>query len=135
MEETFYHIVIEAEMGDCMDQMQMLLPVRGLEPLLRHLAQRTHSGTEDDEEEYIEAEQVKWKHMYDKVKVPLVAQWTDLTILTRELLYLKEGDIIPLDPKRLNQVEVQLAGLTKYTGRLGSLDKKTAVQIKEHFKP
>ena len=73
--------------------------------------------------------------MYDKVKVPVVAQWTDLTILTHELLHLKEGDIIPLDPKRLNQVEVQLAGLTKYIGRLGSLDKKTAVQIKEHFKP
>jgi flagellar motor switch protein FliM len=73
--------------------------------------------------------------MYDKVKVPLVAQWTDLTILTRELLHLKEGDIIPIDPKRLNQVEVQLAGMTKYIGSLGSLDKKTAVQIRETFKP
>ena len=134
MEETFYHIVIDAEMGDCMDQIQMLLPVRGLEPLLRHLAQQTHSGTEDEEEEVYEADHVKWKHMYDKVQVPLVAQWSDLTILTRELLHLKEGDIIPVDPKRLNQVEVQLAGLTKYTGRLGSLDKKTAVQIRDTFK-
>ena len=34
--------------------------------------------------------------MYDKVTVPLVAQWTDLTILTRELLHLKEGDSIDL---------------------------------------
>ena len=135
MEETFYHIAIDAEMGDCVAQVQMLLPVRGLEPLLRHLAQQTHSGTEDEEEESYEVEHVKWKHMYDKVKVPLVAQWTDLTILTRELLHLKEGDIIPIDPKRLNQVEVQLAGMTKYTGSLGSLDKKTAVQIRETFKP
>lgn len=135
MEETFYHIAIDAEMGDCVAQVQMLLPVRGLEPLLRHLAQQTHSGTEDEEEESYEVEHVKWKPMYDKVKVPLVAQWTDLTILTRELLHLKEGDIIPIDPKRLNQVEVQLAGMTKYTGSLGSLDKKTAVQIRETFKP
>ena len=135
MEETFYHIAIDAEMGDCVAQVQMLLPVRGLEPLLRHLAQQTHSGTEDEEEESYEVEHVKWKPMYDKVKVPLVAQWTDLTILTRELLHLKEGDIIPIDPKRLNQVEVQLAGMTKYIGSLGSLDKKTAVQIRETFKP
>ena len=135
MEETFYHIAIDAEMGDCVAQVQMLLPVRGLEPLLRHLAQQTHSGTEDEEEESYEVEHVKWKPMYDKVKVPLVAQWTDLTILTRELLHLKEGDIIPIDPKRLNQVEVQLAGMTKYTGSLGSLDKKAAVQIRETFKP
>ena len=69
------------------------------------------------------------------MKVPLVAQWTDLTILTRELLHLKEGDIIPIDPKRLNQVEMQLAGIRKYTGSLGSLDKKAAVQIRETFKP
>ncbi len=135
MEETFYHIAIEAEMGDCMDQMQMLLPVRGLDPLLRNLAQQTQSSTEDEEEEYFEAEQVRWKSMYDKVKVPLVAQWSDLTILTRELLHLKEGDIIPLDPKRVDEVEVQLAGITKYTGRLGSIDNKAAVQIKEPFKP
>ena len=47
---------------------------------------------------------------------------------------LKQGDIIPLDPKRLGQVEVQLAGHPKYTGRLGSLDQKVAVQINEHFK-
>ena len=135
MEETFYHIAVDAEMGDCIDQVQMLLPVRGLEPLLRHLAQQTHSGTEDEEDEIYEADHVKWKPMYDKVKVPLVAQWTDLTILTRELLHLKEGDIIPIDPKLLNQVEVQLAGMTKYTGSLGSLDKKAAVQIRETFKP
>ena len=29
-DETFYHISINADVGDCMDQIQMLLPVRGL---------------------------------------------------------------------------------------------------------
>ena len=75
-----------------------------------------------------------WNPAYNHVKVPVSAQWTDLSITARDLLHLKQGDIIPLDPKRLGQVEVQLAGHPKYTGRLGSLDQKVAVQINEHFK-
>ena len=89
---------------------------------------------EEDEEHWHEDKQ-KWNTAYDKVKLPVVAQWSDLRILARELLELKKGDIIPLDPKRLNQVEVQLAGHTKYMGRLGNLDQKTAVQINERFNP
>ena len=79
-------------------------------------------------------EKQKWNAAYDKVQVPLVAQWSNLRILARELASLKEGDIIPLNPKRLNQVEVQLEGTTKFIGRLGSLDQKAAVQLKERFK-
>ena len=89
---------------------------------------------DDDEEEAWYEEKQKWNAAYDKVQVPLVAQWSNLRILARELASLKEGDIIPLNPKRLNQVEVQLEGTTKFIGRLGSLDQKAAVQLKERFK-
>ena len=134
-EESFYHIAIDAEIGDCMDAMHMLLPVRGMDPLLRNLAQQTQSSSaDDDEEEAWYEEKQKWNAAYDKVQVPLVAQWSNLRILARELASLKEGDIIPLNPKRLNQVEVQLEGTTKFIGRLGSLDQKAAVQLKERFK-
>jgi len=136
-DDAFYHICIDAEIGDCMDQMQILLPVRGIEPLLRHLASHTASTTsadEEDEEAWVEDKQ-QWNPAYDKVKLPLVAQWSDLMITARELLHLKPGDIIPLDPKRLNQVEVQLADQTKFIGRLGSFDNKVAVQLNERYKP
>ena len=136
LDDSFYHLSIEAEIGDCMDQMQMLFPVRGLEPLLRNLAhQSSHSVVGEDEDEHWREEKQQWNTAYDKVKLPMTAQWSDLQILAGELLELKKGDIIPLDPKRLNQVEVQLADQTKYFGRLGSRNQKTAVQIIEQFKP
>ena len=135
-DESFYHMCIDAEMGDCMDQIQIVLPVRGMEPLLRHLAQHTQTGTEDeDEEEHWHEQKQHWNDAYDKVRVPLTAQWSDLRILARDLLHLKKGDIIPLDRKRLSQVEVQLAGETKFVGYLGNLNDKVAVQLKERFKP
>ena len=113
----------------------MLLPVRGLAPLLSTLAQQTaaHAETDENVEEHW-AKHVDWNPAYNHVKVPVSAQWTDLSVTARDLLKLKPGDIIPLDPNRLSQVEVQLAGHPKYTGRLGSLDQKAAVQINEHFK-
>ena len=132
---TFYHISINADVGDCMDQLQMLLPVRGVEPLLRNLTQHTAAQTEDElEEEHHWSEQVDWNTAYDNVKVPITAEWGELSIMARDLLNLKEGDIIPLDPNRLGQVEMRLGGDTKFVGRLGNLDQKAAVQINERFK-
>ena len=115
--------------------MQILLPVHGLEPLLHNLAHQTQNVGVDDDEEHWNKESQQWNTAYDKVKLDMVAQWSGLRILARELLELKKGDIIPLERKRLNQVQVQVAGQTKYIGSLGSLDQKTAVQINEQFKP
>jgi len=133
-DETFYHISINADVGDCMEQIQMLLPVRGVDPLLRNLAQQTTTDSEEEEGEDHWAAHVDWNHAYDNVKVPVSAQWGELSITAGDLLKLKRGDIIPLDPKRLGKVEVQLAGKTKFIGRLGSYEKKTAIQINDYLK-
>jgi len=135
-DETFYHICISADVGDCMDEMQMLLPVRGLDPLLRNIAQQTATQADEEQEEehgYAAANKVNWNTAYDNVKVPITAQWSELSVMARDLLKLKEGDIIPLDPKKLSQVEMRLGGDTKFVGRLGSLDEKAAIQINERF--
>ena len=133
-DETFYHICISADVGDCMDEIQMLLPVRGLDPLLRNLTQQTAAQVADDQDEERWVAHVDWNTAYDNVKVPITAQWSELSIMARDLLKLKEGDIIPLDPNRLGQVEMRLGGDTKFVGRLGSLDDKAAIQINERFK-
>ena len=133
-DEAFYHICISADVGDCMDEIQMLLPVRGLDPLLRNLTQQTAVQVTDEQEEERWVAHVDWNTAYDNVRVPVTAEWSELSIMARDLLKLKEGDIIPLDPNRLGQVEMRLGGDTKFVGRLGSLDDKAAIQINERFK-
>lgn len=132
-EETFYHISIEACIGDCIDQIQMLLPVRGIDAIIRHLAMLTAVETEEEMEEHEEFIRALWNPAYDQVKVRAVAQWPDIPITTRDLSNLKEGDIIPLDSERLRNVEVTLAGKPKFRCRLGSLDQKCAVEIVERI--
>lgn len=129
-DDTFYHVRIEASIGDCIDQIQMLLPVRSLDPLVRSLATESQVAEDEDEDE-MESDHyhLPWNRTYDNVKMRVAAEWTDLPILTRDLVNLKEGDIIPLKPERLGEVEVTLAGKQKYLGRLGSMENKCAVEI------
>ena len=129
-EESFYHVSIEASLGDCIDQIQMLLPVRSIDPVVRHLAQATMvTETEEDTQEHEEYVRQHWNPLFNNLPVKVVAQWPDIPVMTRDLTALKEGDIIPLDSERLRDVRVSMAGKPKYICRLGSLDKKCAVEI------
>ena len=124
-EESFYHISIEACIGDCIDQIQMLLPVRGIDSIIRHLAIHTTVDSEEEAEEHEEFIRQMWNPAYDLVKAKVAAQWADIPITTRGLSDLKEGDLIPLDPDRLRDVELTIAGKPKFRGRLGSFDQKS----------
>ena len=129
-EDTFYHVSVEASLGDCLDQIEMLLPVRSIDPVVRHLTQATIvSQTEEDIEEHEEYVRQHWNPLFNNLPVKVVAQWPGIPVTTRDVTDFKEGDIIPLDPERLRNVRVSMAGKPKYICRLGSLDKKCAVEI------
>ncbi len=129
-EDTFYHVSIEASLGDCIDQMQMLLPVRSIDPVVRHLTQATMvAETEEDINEHEEYVRQHWNPLFNNLPVKIVAQWPGIPVMTRDVSAFKEGDIIPLEPERLSNVRVSMAGKLKYICRLGSLDKKCAVEI------
>ena len=129
-EDTFYHVSIEASLGDCIDQIQMLLPVRSIDPVVRYLAEATMvSQTEEDIDEHEEYVRQHWNPLFDNLPVKVVAQWQGIPVMTRDVSALKEGDIIPLEPERLREVRVSMAGKSKYICRLGSLDNKCAVEI------
>jgi flagellar motor switch protein FliM len=129
-EDTFYHVSIEASLGDCIDQMQMLLPVRSIDPVVRHLTQATMvAETEEDINEHEEYVRQHWNPLFNNLPVKIVAQWPGIPVMARDVSAFKEGDIIPLEPERLSNVRVSMAGKLKYICRLGSLDKKCAVEI------
>ena len=126
-DESFFMLKMEAGIGDCIEQMLMVLPVKMVEPLVRHLslevdAMKKERGTR-------EVSVPRWNPGFDDIKIPLTSQWRDLEIETRDLLNFQIGDIIPLDSNQLNLVQVCLAGLPKYLGRLGSSGNKSAVEI------
>lgn len=126
-EETFYHISMEASIGDCVNQLQMLMPVRGLNPLLRKI---TFEAEAPDAEKVVKAPAgPRWNKAYDNVRMRVSAHWPHIDARARDLLNLKVGDVLPVPPDHVNKVQISLAGLPKFIGRLGSLDNKCAVEI------
>ena len=52
----------------------------------------------------------------------------------RDLMNLKVGDVLPLEPEIVNHVRVLLASMQKFTGRLGTQGAKWAVEITQPIK-
>lgn len=126
-DETFYMLKMEAGIGDCIEQMLMVMPVKMLDPLVRQLSLEPDSMKK--EKTARETVVPKWNTAFDEIRVPLTAEWRGIEIMTRDLLNFQVGDVIPLDSNQLNQVEVCLAHSSKYIGRLGSSGPKTAIEI------
>ncbi|MSR42845.1 MAG: hypothetical protein EXS19_02270 [Pedosphaera sp.] len=126
-EETFYHIAMEASIGDCINQIQMLMPVRGLNPLLRKITFEAEA-TEVDKALKVPTGP-RWNKVYDNVRLRVSAHWPHIEARARDLLNMKVGDVIPVPPDHVNKVQISLAGLPKFVGRLGSADNKCAVEI------
>lgn len=118
-------LAMEAKVGDCLEQMQIALPCFTLEPLIRKLGHINGESTE----EVAPVSAVRWNHNFDDVPVPVTAMWDDLKLTARDIVNLKVGDILPLDPKSVRQVKLRLADTPKFEGHLGTTDGKWAVAV------
>ena len=118
-------LAMEAKVGDCLEQMQIALPCFTLEPLIRKLGHINGESTE----EVAPVSAVRWNHNFDDVPVPVTAMWDDIKLTARDIVNLKVGDILPLDPKSVQQVKLRLADTPKFEGHLGTTDGKWAVAV------
>jgi flagellar motor switch protein FliM len=125
-------LTMEARFGDCMEEMQIGFPYYMLEPLIRNLGKTVaaHSETESK----APPAPIRWNQRLDEVNVNITAEWNGLEMTARELLKLRPGDVLQLDPACAEEVRMRVANLPKFTGRLGNLGKHWAVQINEILK-
>jgi hypothetical protein len=78
-------------------------------------------------------EKVLWNPGYNDLTMRLSALWAGLTITPREILQMRAGDMIPLDPSKIDEVEPQIEGLPRFRGKLGSANRKVAIEITERL--
>ena len=119
-------ISLEARLGDCVEGVDLALPYPMVEPVLRKL----FPVAEPNPREAAPPPQaLQWKSELDEVKVALDAGWNGLCITARELAHLKVGDVLPVAPHHLNNVQVRLARISKFIGRLGRKGNAWAVEL------
>jgi len=122
-----YVLAVQASIGDCFSSVDLILPVDMMAPSIRKAVVTMAEGSPEKVDEVDDS--VPWNAAYDDLRLHVRARWSGLEITPREILQLKTGDILPLDSSRLDQVELQIEGLTRFRGKLGSANKKTAVEI------
>lgn len=121
-------VVFEAAFADGKLPVQIAFPYPTLEPLLRQIVpvQETTAPTATATPS---APPVPWNNVLDDMKLSVSAHWIGLEMKARELAALKVGDVIQLAPQLATEVQVRLAGRSKFTGRLGTIGGQWAIEL------
>ncbi len=120
-------VAMEVRLGESVEQMQMAFPHYTLEPIVKHLT--ALSVAERETAPAASAVETRWNPELDDVPVGVTAEWSGLQLTARELMALKAGDVLMLDPQVTELVQVHVASAAKYSGRLGTQGSHWAVEL------
>ena len=121
-------VTLEARMGECVGQIQLAFPYNAIEPLVNKLTETLPAPAQPLPSTPAGG---KWNRNLDTIPLTLTCRWPSFKLPTRDLLKLKPGDVLELDPHAAEKIEVRLGKLTKFHGRLGTKENKWAIQITE----
>jgi flagellar motor switch protein FliM len=120
-------LAIDARLADCKGQLRLAFPYASLEPLLRQLCAGSEPAAEAPAPP--PAAPSKWNRCLDDVSLPVTAEWQGMELSARDLLHLKVGDVLQVNPRLAQEVNVRLGELSRFTGRLGTLAGQRAVEL------
>jgi flagellar motor switch protein FliM len=121
-------LAVEAQMGDCLETIQIAFPYTTLEPLVRQLSTRLKQGVEDLPDTSSKQTN-RWNSKLDDTRMEVTAEWNGLRLKARDVASLKVGDVIPLPAEFASQISVRLASKPCFSARLGASEGQMAVEI------
>ena len=120
---------IEARIGETAEVIRLACPHPMLEAIFQQLEPAVGAGATQRPSGLASTTPPRWNARLDEVKVNLSAAWSGIQIKADTLARLQPGDIVPLKPDLFGQVQVRLAKITKFTGRLGQCNDRWAVEL------
>ena len=128
---TMLEILLEVTFGECKQQCRIGLPYNSLEPLIRRFDSENSSPAAQHTPATVSS--MEWSPIFDEVPVAVAASIEGMQSTARQLANLKVGDTVPLDPHRLNQIQISLVNAPKFIGSLGKIDGRWAVKITQQL--
>lgn len=120
-------LAMQVSLGDLKDTLHLAFTYETLEPLIHQLGPLIEASKKPSAPPPSSAP--IWNPALGSLTVPVVAQWSGLKISLRQLTELKVGDVLPVEARYGQQVQVQMAKISKFTGRLGTCGKAWAVEL------
>lgn len=130
--ETAVVMFLEVSVRDVSFQLSICFPYFVLDPIIQELSSENWlgmsflHGTEDTSK--------KLEHSLRHTSVDLVAFLGETKASVKDILELKENDILVLDKKTQDMLEIQIGGKSRFLSTAGKLGDKMAVRIEKVLK-
>ena len=131
-ETTLFIVEFETGLNEALDRFALALPLPMVEPVLRRIAPVPEPRKSASSP--VPAA-LRWNPELEQVPVSLTAKWPGFEVSARQLAGLRVGDLLPIDPESVQRVEVRLANVAKFTGRLGTLGPARAIELRSRISP
>ncbi len=118
-------LTLEANFGDCSEQLQIGVPYYTIEPVVKKMQVRRQKDTASSHTE----KRAAWHPAYERIKVPVRAEWNVFDLTVREITSLRVGDVVELPASIFQETHVLLNGTPKFAGTVGLDSDRVAVQL------
>jgi len=120
-------LTMEAGVGDCSESIQIGIPYYTLEPIIKKMYENKEREINPD----IVGSKRSWKESFDKVDIPVKAEWDADSLTVKEVAHLRPGDVIRFPKTILGDTRIRLSNTRKFKGEIGLDKNKVAVRISE----
>ena len=118
-------LALEVNFGDCSEQIQIGVPYYTIEPVVKKMQARRQKDTAVA----TTAKRAQWQASYDRITVPVRAEWQAFELSVREITSLRVGDVIEMPAAMCAETRVLLNGTPKFIGTVGLDTDRVAVQL------
>jgi flagellar motor switch protein FliM len=118
-------LTLEANFGDCSEQIQIGVPYYTIEPVVKKM----HARRQKDSSVAPTAKRAEWQPSYDRITVPVRAEWDAFQLTVREIASLRVGDVIEMQSSICAETRILLNGSPKFVGTVGLDTDRVAVQL------
>lgn len=118
-------LALECNFGDCSEQIQIGVPYYTIEPVVKKMQARRQKDTAVAQT----VKRAEWQAAYDRITVPVRAEWQAFELSLREIACLRVGDVIEMKPTACSDTRILLNGTPKFVGTVGLDSDRVAVQL------
>ncbi len=124
-------LTLECSFGDCAEQIRLGVPYFMIEPIVKRMQARHQKDTNVASK----APRAEWQASYDRISIPVRAEWDAFEVSLREVTRLRVGDVLEVQPTVCAETRILLNGSAKFVGTVGLDADRVAVQLTRKLPP
>jgi flagellar motor switch protein FliM len=122
---VFLQLQLEVNFGDCSEKFQIGVPYNMIEPMVKRMQAKRQKGIGIG----VAEKHAMWQKSYDRISVPVRAQWDAFEVSLREVTSFRVGDVLEMPSELFQRTHLLLNGVPKFIGTVGIDDDHVAVQL------